>query len=100
MQLVQIFPESDTPLRFDLPAAVGEHAIMGDDASVKMRIPHNIGRIVARRQCAFSMADQLIVVDLHSSLPTYVNGEAITACPLRVGDRIRIGEVYEFLVVE
>jgi pSer/pThr/pTyr-binding forkhead associated (FHA) protein len=78
----------------------GQEATLGTDPAVELRIPYNVERLVARRQCRFRMEEDLVILDLHSSNPTLLNGQAVTSAVVVPGDRISLGNAYEFTVVE
>ena len=87
-------------LEFALPRHKGQEAILGTDPAVELRIPYDVARLVARRQCRFRMEEDLVVLDLRSSNPTLLNGQAVASAIVEPGDRISVSGAYEFTIVE
>jgi hypothetical protein len=87
-------------LEFALPRLKGQEATLGTDPAVEFRIPYDVGRLVARRQCRFRMEEELTILDLHSSNPTLLNGREVVCAVVAPGDLISLGSAYEFTVVE
>jgi hypothetical protein len=79
--------------------ALGEEAVIGRDQAAAVRVPdHN--RTVSRRHARiYRRGGGLRVEDLKSANGTFVNNRKITDAPLRVGDRLGVGDI-DFLVEE
>jgi hypothetical protein len=100
LALRELNRDSAAGLVFVLPRHKGQEATLGTDPAVELRIPYDVERLVARRQCRFRMEEDLVILDLHSSNPTRLNGLEVASAVVAPGDRISLGSAYEFTVVE